>query len=289
MAPMALAALLGLIQALTEFLPVSSSGHLRLAHSLLGLNVTFDLFFDIVLHVGTLVAVFFVYRDRIAHLLAGVARGIAALPGGMRNALEAHEGLRYLALLIIATLPTGVIGVLLSDVVDSDIFSVPIVGGLLLFNGVILWTSKRWSYEDPVDTPDGAPRDGLLSVGGISWRDALIIGIAQGVAVLPGISRAGCTIVCALALGSSRMRAAEFSFFLSIPAILGAVVLKLDPEALSAADFTPGPYIVGAVVSAVAGVMALTLLLNVVRKARMHQFAWYCWALGLVAIISALI
>lgn len=290
---MALAALLGVIQALTEFLPVSSSGHLRLAHALFGLDVEFDLFFDIVLHVGTLAAVFLVYRGRIGALLAGVGRGLAALPSGAASALRSHEGLRYLLLLIIATLPTGVMGVLLSDLVDSDAFSIPVVGALLVVNGGVLWLSRRWAYDEEAseggELADDTAERPLLRVGAIGWREALLIGIAQGIAVLPGISRAGSTIVCALALGTQRMRAAEFSFFLSIPAILGAVVLKFDPVALRAVEFDAGPYVVGALVSAVAGVLALSGLLNVVRAAKMHHFAWYCWILGLVALAYGLI
>lgn len=271
-------ALLGLIQALTEFLPVSSSGHLRLGHAWLGFEAPDDLLFDIVLHLGTLVAVLLVYHKRVGALLAGLGRGLAATKGGIRSALEAHEGLRYFALLVLATLPTGVLGILLKDVVDSEAFGVTHVGIMLLINGCILFASRRFTGSD--EDGDAHP----LSVGGIGPREALIIGIAQGLAVMPGISRSGSTIVTALVLGASRMKAAEFSFFLSIPAILGAVVLEFDPAAMSAGPGGTTPYIVGALVSAGAGVVALIALLGVVRAAKLHHFALYCWALGTVAI-----
>ena len=279
------AALLGLIQALTEFLPVSSSGHLRIANAMLGFEADHDLLFDIVLHVGTLLAVVLVYHQRILFLLGGVARGLAGVAKNGLSAVREHEGLRYLVLIIIATIPTGIMGVLLSDVMDSEFFSTPVVGGLLLLNGVILRVSKRFSdaSEGRSENGDGSSGTGAWSIGGIGPREALLIGIAQGIAVCPGISRSGSTIVCALALGAPRMKAAEFSFFLSIPAILGAVVLMLDFDAISASGHA-GVYLVGAAVSAGVGVLALRLLLGVVRAAQLHRFAWYCWALDVVAI-----
>lgn len=274
---------LGLVQALTEFLPVSSSGHLRLGHAWLGFEGSHDLLFDIVLHLGTLVAVVFVYRARVGSLLTSVLRGLPSLLGGWRKALIEHEGLRYLALLILATLPTGVLGVLMKEVVVGGRFGVAHVGGLLLLNGCILAISGRFpgTEEGRTENP--------FAVGGIGPREALLIGIAQGLAVLPGISRSGSTIVTALALGANRMKAAEFSFFLSIPAILGAVVLEFDADAINAGSSGAAPYIVGAVVSAGAGVAALVLLLGVVRAARLHHFALYCWALGAAAIGWALL
>lgn len=274
---------LGLVQALTEFLPVSSSGHLRLGHAWLGYEGSHDLLFDIVLHLGTLVAVVLVYRARVGALLASVFRGLPALAGGWKKALIEHEGLRYLALLVLATLPTGVLGILLKDVVDSDGFGVPQVGGLLLLNGCILAVSRKFP-----GTEDGRSEH-PLAVGGIGPREALLIGIAQGLAVLPGISRSGSTIVTALVLGANRMKAAEFSFFLSIPAILGAVVLEFDAEAIASGSGGAAPYVVGALVSAGAGVIALLLLLGVVRAAKLHAFAVYCWALGVAAIVWSLL
>ncbi|MFT6399617.1 MAG: undecaprenyl-diphosphatase [Bradymonadia bacterium] len=275
-------ALLGLIQALTEFLPVSSSGHLRLGHAWLGFDVPDDLLFDIVLHLGTLVAVLIVYRKRVGKLIADIGRGLKDLSGGVGAAMAKHEGLRYFALLIIATLPTGVLGILLKDIVGGEAFTVPLVGGMLLINGGILFVSRFFQGERTDED------ERTFSVGGIGVKEALIIGIAQGLAVCPGISRSGSTIVTALALGANRMKAAEFSFFLSIPAILGAVVLEIDPAAMQAGPGGMMPYIVGATVSAGAGVLALVALLGVVKAAKLHRFAFYCWALGIAAIVWGL-
>jgi len=154
---------------------------------------------------------------------------------------------------------------------------------MLAVNGVILWTTRRRQHNDPdpSDTATGAE----VSIEGLGWRQALIIGVLQGFAVTPGISRSGTTIAGALALGVSATEAARFSFVLSIPAILGALVLKLGE--LSAGHATApatSALIVGALVAAVVGYACLVLLLGLLRRARFHHFAWYCWVLaGVVA------
>ncbi len=274
------AAGLGVVQALTELLPVSSSGHLRLAHDLFDLHVDDSLLFDILLHVGTLVAVVAVYRQTLGRMTLDALQGLPKLRHGLRSALEQSEGLRFVMLVVLATLPTGVMGVLLGDVLSSDAIGAPIVGGLLLLNGAILWSSKYIDREPATDR--------ALSIAGIGPREALIIGVAQGIAILPGISRAGMTIVTALLLGAERMKAAEFSFVLSIPAILGATVLEFDPDALSAGSGEQVAYVVGGITAAVVGVLALKLLLRLLRGARFHQFAWYCWAVGATALVWSL-
>ena len=320
---------LGLVQAATEFLPVSSSGHLRLLRGVLGVDVDYDLLFDLVLHLGTLVAVVVVYRERLAALWRGL---VAALRGAAGSRLADAEAVRLVVLLVIATLPTAVVGVLLSDVVDSDVFSVPVVGALLVLNAGILWSSRRYLGEEPARAVDartghvGAAATGIAAAGaesggvagataavqaaqaaqeervavtqGSGWRawtyagigpaQALAIGLAQGFAVLPGISRSGTTIVVALALGAMRLRAAEFSFFLSIPAILGATVLtwlRADGDVVSASWAT---YVVGALAAAVCGMVALRVLLGLLERAQLHHFAWYCVAVGGLALMSGM-
>ncbi len=274
------AGMLGAVQALTEFLPVSSSGHLRLGNAWLGVEGGHDLLFDIVLHLGTLLAVVGVYGKRIGFLLADLLRGLGGLRDGVMQWLSQSEGARYLLLVVLATVPTGVIGLLLKDVLDGDTVGVRVVGGLLLLNAVMLALSKRFSGGEP-SLEEKSP----LHVGGIGPREALLIGIAQGCAVLPGISRSGATIVTALALGAWRMKAAEFSFLLSIPAILGATVMEFDLDAFTTADGGAAPYLLGAVVSAGLGVAALLVLLRLLRSAQFHHFAWYCAVLGGAALV----
>ena len=271
------AAILGTVQALTEFLPVSSSGHLRLGAAWLNVDGGHDLLFDIVLHLGTLGAVLGIYRARIVSLVADLASNLGAMRQGLRGWLEASEGARMLALTVIATLPTGLIGVALSDPLEGDAVGPRVVGALLVLNGAVLWYSKRFGEDREVP-------ERPLSIGGIGPREAFLIGIAQGVAVLPGISRAGMTIVCALALGARRLKAAEFSFLLSIPAILGASVLSFDVAAIRASDAAAATYALGALVSALVGVAALLFLLRLLRDAHFHRFALYCWLLGAAAI-----
>lgn len=272
------AAILGLVQALTEFLPVSSSGHLRLARGLFGLEGGGNIVFDVMLHIGTLVAVFWVYRARIAALaedaLSGIRRG---------DGLLASDGAKLVVLLVIATIPTGIMGVLGSDFIDSDFFDTRSVGALLLLNGVILYFSRRAAQGASEDGDNGGDSSGLTyaSLGVVA---ALAIGVMQGLAILPGISRAGITIVTALILGADRERAGEFSFFLSIPAILGAMALEA-PEAIAEighGDWTV--YAIGVIVSAAMGVLALGALLSMLRKAQMYRFAWYCWIVGGLAV-----
>lgn len=274
------AALQGVLQAATEFLPVSSSGHLRLMRETMGFESSHDLLFDLSLHIGTLVAVFVVYRRSIWSLACGLL-----LPGVTPE--ERRASWRLLFLLFVASIPTGIIGIVLSDWVGSDAFGLQLVGALLVLNGGVLWLSRylvdagdddalRAGGGDALDA-----RDANLSVG-----QALLVGVAQGMAVLPGISRAGSTIVAGLSLGVPRSSAAEFSFLLSIPAIMGAFVVEL---AKSEVDLSGGDdlavYLWGATVAALVGIFALRVLLRMLERANLHHFAWYCWAVGLGAII----
>lgn len=274
------AALQGVLQAATEFLPVSSSGHLRLMRETLGFESSHDLLFDLSLHLGTLVAVFVVYRRSIWALLRGLL-----LPGVTSE--ERRSSWRLLGLLFIASLPTAVIGLFLARWVGSDTFGLQLVGGLLVLNGAVLWASRYFGgdeAEDPISASGGDAldaRDAKLTVG-----QALLVGCAQGFAVLPGISRAGSTIVAALSLGVRRSSAAEFSFLLSIPAILGAFVVELaTSEGSVGQGDTLAVYLWGATIAALVGMIALRILLRMLERANMHHFAWYCWAIGLLAII----
>jgi undecaprenyl-diphosphatase len=276
------ALLLGAVQGLTEFLPVSSSGHLRLGHDILGAHAE-SLFFDILLHVGSLIAVLWVYRHDNGQLLRDAFAGLRQLPAlGVKGALQASRGLRMALLVVLATIPTGIIGILAKDAVEGPWMTTAIVSGLLLVNGTNLFLSK-FIRENPTE------HDTAWSVDGIDVREALIIGIAQGIAVLPGISRSGTTIMVALMLGIRRERAAQFSFLLSIPAILGAAILSWDASALDEMRTSGAMYFSGALVSCIVGVLALQFLLRLLRKAQLHVFAWYCWALGIAGLVWSLL
>jgi undecaprenyl-diphosphatase len=279
--------LLGILQGLTEFLPISSSGHLALAEQLLGVHKP-GIVFDIFVHFGTLLSVVWVFRQRILRLV------LAPLRGG--------EDLRLLGMLIVGSIPTGILGLALDSAAEAAFVRSWAVGlGLLVTACVLIIAERLAPHSRPRPNPPapfperegGAPlpvpgmgrgRGRILEQ--LTWRDALWIGLAQGVAVLPGISRSGSTIAMGVLVGLRRTDAAEFSFLLFIPAIVGATALKLaealsDPAAHSALW---GGYLAGTIAAFLSGIVAIHFLMRFLRERRLTPFAVYCLALGLVAI-----
>jgi len=252
--------LLGVLQGLTEFLPISSSGHLALAEQLFGIHKP-GIVFDIFVHFGTVLSVLWVFRGRIFRLVRAPVRG--------------GEDLRVLGMLIMGSLPTGILGLALNSVAEAAFARSWAVGlGLLL-------TASALFFVERLSSPK------TKSLEQLSWRDALWVGLAQGIAVLPGISRSGSTIAMGLFLGLRREDAAEFSFLLFIPAVVGATLLKLgealsDPAAHSALW---GSYLAGTVVAFLSGVIAIRFLLRFVRERRLTPFAIYCYVIGLLAVL----
>ena len=273
------AILLGIIQGLTEFLPISSSGHLVLAQQFLGLKEPL-VFFDVMLHVGTLAAVLVVYREAIGKLAIG---GLSTLGNSQfwrepRTIFNTSTELKFIWLILLGTIPTGVIAVLFKSELESFFHEVRLVSIMLILTGVILQL-PRLRKQDAEDSDDST--DKLKT-----WH-APLIGIAQGCAITPGISRSGTTISLALFLGIPAKTAAEYSFLLSIPAILGAVVLKIR----DVGDTTIPLHIVGAgmLASFIVGYIALRFLLVVLNRGKFSLFSYYCIALGLVSLLIALI
>ena len=264
--------ILAVVQGVTEFLPVSSSGHLSLGHAFVEIEGA-PLLLDIVLHVGTLAAVVFFYRKKLSQLILSLVFALKTLPRrGLRAVIKEDSGVRLTLFLILATVLTAGVGLLLKDAVEDSLRSPLWVGAMLLLNGSILWTSK---YRL------GAPGADL------GYKSSAAIGLIQGIAVIPGLSRSGLTITSALHLGIDGEEAAEFSFLLSIPAILGALVLELgDVDASSA----PSLWLLlfGALISAVVGLLCLKLLVYIIARMRLHVFAFYCWILGAAAIAYSL-
>jgi undecaprenyl-diphosphatase len=246
------AALLGLVQGLTEFLPVSSDGHLVIAQTLLGSNPE-GLLFEIAVHVGTLLAILVFYRMKVLELIRGVLG---------RN----EDSFRYVGKLALATLPAVGVGLFLRDTVEES-FDAPWTAGVgLLITGTFLATTRFTQ-----GTAKG------LEPG---WSQAFVIGCAQALAIGPGVSRSGLTLAVALAFGVAPLAAAEFSFLMGIIAITGAAVLML-PDAIGAPADALRPLWVGAAVAAVSGLAALALLVQLLRRRRFHWFAGYTWAAGL--------
>ena len=265
------AVILGAVQGLTEFLPVSSSGHLVLLQNLFGLQEP-ELLFDICLHVGTLVAVLVVFHREILEILTALVQfpGRLKSAGSIRNLLAGDESIRMALLIVVGSIPTAVIGLLFKEITDQLFGSLTIVGCMLLVTGALLWLTRRIRSS-------GRPiRDTTL-------KNALVIGIVQGLAILPGISRSGSTISTALFLGVDRKVAGRYSFLLSIPAIVGALVLSLDTPELHT-TIPIGTILAGSVISAVVGWIALVILLRVVDRGQLHRFAPYCWLVGVVTL-----
>lgn len=273
------AILLGILQGLTEFLPVSSSGHLVLAQQFLGSKEPL-VFFDVMLHVGTLAAVLVAYRDTIRQLVVG---GVSALGNSQlwkqpRATLHTAPEVKFIYLILLGSMPTGIIAVVFKTQLESFFEEVRIVSIMLILTGAILQLPRlRRKSEETSDD----------SVRQLKTWHAPLIGIAQGCAITPGISRSGTTISLALFLGIPAKTAAEYSFLLSIPAILGAVALKVQ----DLGDTTIAIHIVGAGMLAafIVGYIALRFLLVVLNRGKFSLFSYYCIALGVISLLIALI
>jgi undecaprenyl-diphosphatase len=264
------ALVLGIVQGATEYLPVSSSGHLVIAQHLFGLEEP-ALFFDIVLHLGTLVAVIWYYRKDLVKLALETFAGLQNLASGhsWKETTRLYPGFRFALLIAVGTIPTAVIGLTFEDTFERLFGSVRLVGFMLIITGTVLLLTRL-------------ARSGGREASGLRWSDGLIIGVVQGLAITPGISRSGVTIAAALLLGIERETAARYSFLLSIPSILGALLLRMG-GADNGVDTTA--LAVGFIAAALTGYFCLALLVRVVKRGRLSWFAPYCFALGLLALV----
>lgn len=260
---------LGLVQGLTEFLPVSSSGHLVLAGRLLGVEDA-GVAYDVALHVATLAAVLYVYGRDVAAILGAFAAGLAQWGRGRpATAWRTPEG-RLFWMLAAASLPTGVIGLVGEAMFEGLYGSLAAVSVFWLVTGALLfWAADRL--------------EGKRGLQDMRWGDALLIGTFQGFAIAPGLSRSGSTVAAALGRGFDAREAARFSFLLALPATAGAAALKL-PD-LAASPATPLPVVaVGVAAAAVAGVWAIRTFVAALASGRLRGFAVYVWLLGLAVL-----
>ncbi len=268
------AIILGIIQGLTEFLPVSSSGHLVLFQQLFGLKEA-ELFFDICVHLGTLMAVIVVFHREIQNIIAALLR-LFPLAGPQKTILQQVESdpeLKMALLIVIGSIPTAVLGLMFQSIADRLFSSSFFTGLMLMLTGLLLWFTRRAK-------PDNQAAD----IESFSKTKAFIIGIVQGLAIIPGISRSGSTISIGLLLGIDREVAARYSFLLSIPAIAGAGALSLK-DGLSQTEPAIRLSLMGAAAAALVGYGALKVLLRMVKKGRLYVFAPYCWLVGILAIL----
>jgi len=247
---------MGIVQGLTEFFPVSSSGHLVIFRSLFGIEEGGGLLFEISVHVATLLAIAIFYRQRIRELIVGVLT-------------RQSEAIHFTAMLAIGTLPAVVVGLSARDFIERQFANPVATGFALLVTGAILWTTRgsvrRWQARG-----ESPPLD---------WRIARLVGCGQALAILPGISRSGTTVAVALALGLAPVAAAEFSFLLGIIAIAGAAVLMLPDLALASPDALAN-LAYGGAAALLAGLAAIWAFVRLLEGGRFYLFAGYAWLVG---------
>ena len=268
---------LGLIQGIAEFLPISSSGHLAIAEQLLGMKGVSDIpeFFDVLLHLGTLLAVFVAYWDDICAMVSEFFAGIRDI-AHRSTPTPVPPARRMILLLILGTLPLFLV-LPVKDAVESLSGNMYFVGGALIVTGCLLFASDR-------------VKKGRKSEKNATVADVLLVGCAQAIATCPGISRSGTTITAGCFLGFERKFAVRFSFLLSIPAVLGANILALNDALEADVDWASVPvYLVGVAVAAVSGYLSIRLLRYVADKGRFGAFAYYCWCVGIMTLILTMI
>ena len=267
--PIWLAVIMGIVQGFTEFLPVSSSGHLALVQNIVDFEayMSSHMVFDIALHLGTLVSVVIAFWDDIKFLFVS---GIDWLRHGFK--VEKHEGRNTVFMLFIATLPL-IVAYLLKDKIEEAFQNPVLIGVALLFTATILWLSDRVS--------GGKKMGGTMGI-----KDALVIGLMQMIAVLPGVSRSGSTMTAGLFTGLKRDFAVKFAFLLSIPAVLGATVTSIpDVLAMTWTGNDVVTFLVGIVCAAVSGYYAIFMVRKIAASKNFKYFAYYCACAGTLAII----
>ena len=245
--------ILAVVQGLTEWLPVSSSGHLVITQTILGLNL--PIIFDVMLHVGTLIVVLAVFRKDIVDIIKAV----------VKRDFETEEG-KLALFIVVGSVPLAIIGFTFYDTIESLFSNLLAVGVALVITGCVLFFSEK--------------RAGNKKMGII---DSLLIGLAQGIAIIPGISRSGVTVSTGLLRKIDKATAFRYSFMLSVPAILGATVMESKDIVIGNIDAVP--LFVGATISMIAGYASLKLLQKIVMNQKFHLFAYYCWTAGIVLIL----
>jgi undecaprenyl-diphosphatase len=247
------ALILAVVQGLTEWLPVSSSGHLVITQKLLELNS--PLIFDVMLHVGTLIVVIIVFRKDIVDIIKAVAK----------RDFETEEG-KLALLIIVGSVPIALIGFFFHDVIESLFSNLLAVGVALIITGSVLIFSEKRKGKRKMGIPD-----------------SLLVGLAQGAAIIPGISRSGITVATGLLRKIGKATAFRYSFLLSVPAVLGATVMESKDIVMGNIDMAP--LFLGATISMIVGYVSLKLLQRIIMNEKFHLFAYYCWAVGIAIIL----
>ena len=270
------AIVLGLAQGLSEFLPISSSGHLALLQYFFGISAENVLPFAVLLHLGTLVSVFIVYWKDIIDLIKELGAVIKDIFTGKGLRVNANPTRRLGFMIIVATIPTGIIGLTFKDLFNALYLSLIAIGVGLLITGTILVIAERM----------GKNKKGVEER---KFRNAFFVGLMQGVAICPGISRSVSTLFGGLISGLNREFAVKFAFLISIPSILGSVIVEAPDAFKAGMDMALiGPVIVGVAVSAISGLFAIKAMIKLVSNKSLKGFSIYTWALGIAVIVYAL-
>ena len=271
------ATILGLVQGLAEFLPISSSGHLALLQNWFGIEETKVLLFTVLLHVGTLISVFIMYWKDIWELIVELGLTIKDICTGKGLRMEERPVRKLGVMIIVATIPTAIIGFAFKDFFDSLYTSViPIGVGLIITGFLLVFAEKK-----------GESTRGIKEM---NLRNAIFIGTVQGIAICPGISRSGSTLFGSLVCNLDRKFAVKFVFLISIPSILGSAILE-TPAAIEAGISLSqlGPVLWGMLVAAVSGVVAIKSMIKIVSDKKLSIFSYYVWILGLIVVIYGIV
>lgn len=260
------ALVLGLVQGLTEFLPVSSSGHLAIGRELLGVEASGDLVFEVTVHAATVLSTIVVFRKEILKLLAGLFK------------FRYNDETDYIFKLCVSMIPVFVVGVFFKDSVEALFGSIKVVGCALLVTALLLFLS---------DFASGKVSGTQGRRNGLGFWQAFVVGIGQALAVIPGLSRSGTTISTGLLCGVKREVMAQFSFLMVLVPILGESFLDLAGGEMAASSIGAIPLLVGFLAAFVSGLFACKVMITLVRKARLGWFALYCALLGLIVLIFA--
>ncbi len=263
------ALILGLVQGITEFLPISSSGHLRIAAALLGQDLDPDLTFDIMVHFGTLFSVFVYFREKLADLLRSVARILKSPVYCFQN-WDNDYALRFNVYVVASMIPAAVAGFTIREFVETAFANPIAISAMFMVTGTLLYATKFYGMGEK----------------GLTLKNTFLVGIAQAAALLPGISRSGITISVAVFLGIRRNDIADFTFIMMIPVIIGMTLndmLKIQVEGLP--EGMLWPLVIGFFTAAISGYFALKYLIILFKSKGIHYFSWYCWAIGLFGLI----
>lgn len=277
---------MGIVQGITEFLPVSSSGHLAIFEQLLDMNLENGIYFDIMLHFGTLIAVIVAFREDVWGMIRETWRMLVTVFANLLVFIAKKKGnTRYtyfkvinssyrklVLMVIISTIPTGILGIVGAKLVSAVSDSLWIVGIYLIITGILLLLADY--------------RHGILKIKDATYSSAFLLGIVQGVATMPGLSRSGTTIATARMMGYNKKLAVKYSFIMSIPAVFGAMVVKfknIGNEAFGSSNL-PG-YLIGTISAGITGYFAIKIMLKLIKNRKYTGFSIYCFAAGVAAIL----